>query len=344
MNKGMVNMQRNPYFDNAKLILIFLVVFGHMIQPFKGDSALTGTLYTWMYTFHMPAFILIAGFFAKGSGKIDYIIKLGKKLLIPYLIFQAIYSIYYVYIGKNDTLTGSVFHPHWSLWFLVSLFCWHILLILFRKIPPLLGISIAVLFGIIIGYFDQVGHTFSLSRTFVFFPYFLIGFWTTEQQIRQLGRKSIKIASSIVLVMVAVIIYFAPDIHTGWLLASKPYTDLGAPLFGSFARMSVYMTSIIMVTSVLAWIPSKRFSFTSLGARTLYVYLLHGFFIQLFRQWGMFRADNIIDLLGLAFITLVIVFILSSRTVIMIWQPLIEGSVSAFRKAMRSKKEGINEG
>jgi len=46
----------------------------------------------------------------------------------------------------------------------------------------------------------------------------------------------------------------------------------------------------------------------------------------------------------LAFITLVIVFILSSRTVIMIWQPLIEGSVSAFRKAMRSKKEGINEG
>src|SRR5690625_3691176 len=337
-------MKRNAYFDNAKIILIFLVVFGHMIQPFRDDHAMVGTLYTWMYTFHMPAFILIAGFFAKGSGKMDYIIKLGKRLLIPYLIFQAIYSIYYFYIGKDGWLTESIFYPHWSLWFLMSLFCWHLLLILFRKIPPVLGISIAFLFGVIIGYFDQVGHTFSLSRTFVFFPYFLLGYWMSKQQIMQLGRKGVKMVSGIVLVAAAVIIYYAPDIHTGWLLASKPYTDLGAPLFGSFARMSVYMTSIIMVTSVLAWIPSKRFSFTSLGARTLYVYLLHGFFIQLFRQWGMFRADNIIDLLSLAFITLVIVFILSSRTVIMIWQPLIEGSVSAFRKAMRSKKEGINEG
>src|SRR5690625_3011147 len=108
--------------------------------------------------------------------------------------------------------------------------------------------------------------------------------------------------------------------------------------------MSVYMISIIMVTSVLAWIPSKRFSFTSLGARALYVYLLHGFFIQLFRQWCMFRADNLIDLLILAFIILVIVLILSSRTVIMICQHLIKYLVLAFRKAMRSQKKGRNEG
>lgn len=332
-------MERNAYFDNAKLILIFLVVFGHMIQPFKGDSAFTGTLYTWMYTFHMPAFILISGFFAKGSGNIDYIIKLGKKLLIPYLIFQAIYSIYYFYIGKTDSLTGNVFYPHWSLWFLISLFCWHILLILFRRIPPLIGLSIAFIFGIMIGYFDHVGHTFSLSRTFVFFPYFLLGYWITEKQIMQLGRKSVKIMSIVILLSVAAIIYFAPDIHTGWLLASKPYTDLGAPLFGSFARMSVYMTSLIMVASVLAWIPSKRFSFTSLGARTLYVYLLHGFFIQFFRQWDLFQGEGLIDVLGLAFISLSIVFLLSSRTVIMIWQPLIEGSASAIRRAMGTRRE-----
>src|SRR5690625_300614 len=268
-------MERNAYFDNAKLILIFLVVFGHMIQPFKDDSVFIGTLYIWMYTFHMPAFIFIAGFFAKGSGKMDYIIKLGKKLLIPYLIFQSIYSIYYFFIGKSDSLSGSVFYLHWSLWFLVSLFCWHILLIFFRRIHPVMGVAIAFLIGIIIGYFDQVGHMFSLSRTFVFFPYFLLGYWITEKQMMQLGRKSIKIVSCIVLVVIAIIIYYAPEIHTGWLLASKPYTDLGAPFFGSFARLSVYITSIVMLTSVLAWIPSKRYSFTYLGSRTLYVYLIH---------------------------------------------------------------------
>ena len=31
-------MERHAYFDNAKLLLIFLVVFGHMIQPFVSQS------------------------------------------------------------------------------------------------------------------------------------------------------------------------------------------------------------------------------------------------------------------------------------------------------------------
>ena len=57
-----------------------------------------------------------------------------KKLIIPYLIFQTLYTIYYFLIGKADWQTG-VFYPQWSLWFLFSLFSWHILLVLFKKIP-----------------------------------------------------------------------------------------------------------------------------------------------------------------------------------------------------------------
>lgn len=127
-------MERNAFFDNAKVILIFLVVFGHMIQPFVGDSKSTEAIYIWIYTFHMPAFILLAGFFAKGSGNKKYIWNLMKKLIIPYLIFQTLYTIYYFLIGKADWQTG-VFYPQWSLWFLFSLFSWHILLVLFKKIP-----------------------------------------------------------------------------------------------------------------------------------------------------------------------------------------------------------------
>src|SRR5699024_11223405 len=98
-------MERNAYFDNAKLLLIFFVVFGHMIQPFIDDSVYVGTFYTWLYTFHMPAFIFLAGFYAKGKNSLDFILSLAKKLLIPYLIFQAIYTIYYFYIGKSGWLT-----------------------------------------------------------------------------------------------------------------------------------------------------------------------------------------------------------------------------------------------
>src|SRR5699024_11781937 len=103
--------------------------------------------------------------------------KFSKKYIIPYYILQILYTVNYIFIEKSDWYTDTIFYPHWSLWFLFSLFCWHLLLILYKKIPPFLGISIALAVGILIGFADNVVHTFSLSITFVFFPYFLIGFW-----------------------------------------------------------------------------------------------------------------------------------------------------------------------
>src|SRR5690625_3949932 len=158
-----------------------------MIQPFT-EIAGVNTLYTWIYTFHMPAFILLSGFFAKGSGSIEYIIKVAKKLLLPYIIFQILYTVFYFFIGKDGWQTG-IFYPHWSLWFLFSLFCWNILLIYFKKWRPFIGIPISVLIGLIVGYFGDIGHTFSLSRTFVFFPFFLAGYWLTKEQILLVKQK-----------------------------------------------------------------------------------------------------------------------------------------------------------
>ncbi|WP_210470381.1 acyltransferase family protein [Sporosarcina sp. 6E9] len=323
-------MERNAFFDNAKLVLIFLVVFGHMIQPFIDGSSGINTLYMWIYTFHMPAFIFLAGFFAKGSGHIRYIFNLAKKLLVPYLIFQLLYTIFYYYIGKNGWQNG-VFYPQWSLWFLFSLFSWHILLSFFKKVPALFSVALAVLIGVIIGYFGEIGHAFSLSRTFVFFPFFLLGYWVKEDQVVWLKRKSVKIASLIVLAVVAVAIYFAPEFNSGWLLASKSYGDLDMPAFGGVARLLVYITSAMMAISILAWIPQTHNRLTHFGTRTLYVYLLHGFLIQLFRKGDVFQVNTIYDLLGIALISAVIVLLLSTKPVQGVWQPFIEGRITILK-------------
>ena len=91
-------MHREAYFDNAKLLLIFLVVFGHIIQHLKSSIPLADVLYQWVYLFHMPAFVFVSGFFAKGSGKKSYIMKLVKRILLPYVIFQVFYTMYYFII------------------------------------------------------------------------------------------------------------------------------------------------------------------------------------------------------------------------------------------------------
>ncbi|HLS61218.1 MAG TPA: acyltransferase family protein [Virgibacillus sp.] len=326
-------MDRNPYFDNAKVVLIFLVVFGHMIQPFIGDSHGMNTLYMWMYTFSMPAFIFLAGFFAKGSGTKEYVLNLAKKLLLPYVIFQLLYTGYYFYIGKTDWL-ASIFYPHWSLWFLFSLFCWHILLYWFKKMPALLGIAISIQIGLFIGYIGDIGHTFSLSRTFVFFPFFLTGYWVTKDHMMFIKRRIVKAIALLTMVIVAIAIYYVPEINSGWLLASKSYVDLGMPEYGGFARLLVYITSTMMAISVLAWVPAKKLRITKLGSRTLYVYLLHGFFIQFFREADLFEVTGVFDLIGLGAVSAAIVVILSSKPILGIWQPLVEGKASIIREAI----------
>ncbi|QUW23888.1 acyltransferase family protein [Sporosarcina sp. Marseille-Q4063] len=334
-------MERNAFFDNAKLVLIFLVVFGHMIQPFIDGSSGITTLYMWIYTFHMPAFIFLAGFFAKGSGSMSYIVNLAKKLLVPYLIFQLLYTIFYYYIGKNGWQAG-VFYPQWSLWFLFSLFSWHILLSVFKKIPAFFSVSLAVLIGIIVGYFGEIGHAFSLSRTFVFFPFFLLGYWVTEGQVMWLKRKSVKIASLVVLAVVGVAIYFAPDFNSGWLLASKSYGELDMPAFGGLARLLVYITSAIMAISILAWIPKAHNRLTHFGTRTLYVYLLHGFLIQLFRKGDVFQVNTFFDLLGIALLSAVIVLLLSTKPVQGIWQPFIEGRITIIKNVFERTADRLD--
>src|SRR5699024_4333587 len=139
-----------------------------------------------------------------------------------------------------------------------------------------------------------------------------------------LKHHTVKIASVLVLLGVGVLIYFAPEMNSGWLLASKSYSTLGLPTYGGIARFAVYITSTLMAASILSWVPVKKFIFTNIGSRTLYVYLLHGFFIQYFRQADMFSVNNVLDLVGLFALSALIVLILSSKPVLGLSRPVIE--------------------
>lgn len=51
--------ERSLYWDTIKGLLIILVVFGHC------GTAVGNNLLSVIYSFHMPLFILVSGFFSK---------------------------------------------------------------------------------------------------------------------------------------------------------------------------------------------------------------------------------------------------------------------------------------
>lgn len=315
-------MKREAYFDNAKWILMFLVVFGHVIQPFK-DQHVYSVLYQWVYTFHMPAFIIVSGYFAQAKLNKAYVGKLFKKLLLPYLSFQAIYTIYYALIGKSGWWKPP-FEPQWALWFLVSLFCWHIMLYWYRSLPKHVAIFISIQIGVLVGYMSGIDHSFSLSRTFVFFPFFLIGYWISTEELHWLRETRTKVLALGVMVAVALAIIFGPSYETEWFFGSKSYVTLGMPEWGGFVRFGSYIVSVLMALSVLSWIPTKTYTWTKYGAYTLYVYLLHGFVIQVIREHDLIAVYSPFDLVYLATFSLLLMGLFVSRPVVSLVSPIIQ--------------------
>lgn len=320
--------KRSQYFDNAKFILIFLVVFGHVISPLKEKDSFLITLYSGIFLFHMPAFIFISGFFSKNFRKKGHFLKIVKHVLVPYFIFQVIYSLFYYWTGQEDKLTFDLFQPHWTLWFLLSLFFWHVLLYVFAKLRWA-GFFIALALGIGIGYFDHIGSYLSISRTFVYFPYFLLGYLLKPEPLKKLLKNRFAIPAG-TMIMLAVFLVFAPAFprySMAWLLGDTSYQGMGGEqMTDGLIRALQYIGTFISILGFLMIIPSKKFKLTVIGQRTLYIYLFHGFFIKLATTY---LSDDFLDAISgnyllLILVSLTICMALGSYLIKKYTRPLIE--------------------
>ncbi|WNB91357.1 acyltransferase family protein [Bacillus sp. NEB1478] len=331
--------ERDYYFDNAKFILIFLVVFGHFISPIKGQNEWLYTIYNFIYTFHMPAFILIGGFFTKGVWRDGYLTKIFKKIFIPYLIFQIVYSFFYYDLYGKSEMKLDFFDPHWTLWFLLSLLFWNVLLKLFVKMKHPLILAIGI--GVAVGYIHELGTFLSLMRTFVFFPVFLLGHLLEKRDFKKIMKPSRKAAAAVFLVVLFITYhFFLPNGMKEWFLASSSYSEIIGykTWFGGLIRLVMYGVMFLATFSVLALIPRRKMFFTAFGERTLYIYLLHGFILKYLFTTELFASikENGLYFMLLFFAVIVTLF-LASKPVIAIAQPLIELRWSKLKQLFKQK-------
>lgn len=93
------------------------------------------------------------------------------------------------------------------------------------------------------------------------------------------------ILGGIFIVLLLSFITLHPNLNDKWFLGSKPYANfVEVKSLGLFIRALVYLISFGSIAAFFSFIPRKRLFFTKWGKNTLYVYLLHGFFIKFFRE------------------------------------------------------------
>lgn len=310
--------KRNPFFDNAKFLLMVFVVFGHLIQSFIEDRSFNYDLYLFIYSFHMPAFIFISGYFAGSFTRKDNQIRSNFcKLIIPYIIFQWGYALYYYLLGITDTFSFGLLIPNWSLWFLLSLFFWQMSLYLFSKMPPAVGIGISILGSVLIGYFPFISNELTIQRTFVFLPFFIMGYYLKEDGIQIIYQSKWRKWLPIGLIIVFLTIRYGYDIDKYLFFGSMPYEDfLDFPKVGVFVRLFSLMLGVLGTVSFLSLVPVNHKFFTKYGENTLVVYLFHGFFIRALRAQGLEQYDlSIVGLFALLVGSFILTILLASKPV-----------------------------
>lgn len=126
---------RIQYFDAVKLLAICLVLYGHCEQHFLSGHPYDSPIYIYIYSFHMPLFMLISGFFSHSVMKLEFwdaIKKKSRQLLLPCIIWGL--AIIAIRLLLGDGLEPKTILLN-DLWFLKSLFICIFLMYVYERIP-----------------------------------------------------------------------------------------------------------------------------------------------------------------------------------------------------------------
>lgn len=326
--------QRIYKLDNFRAVLIILVVFGHACQFLTFPQNLTG--FKLIYTFHMPAFVFLTGICSKpGDPK-----KVVRRFLLPYAVFQVIFY-FFLKLFIDPETTFSLITPIRHLWYLLSVAIWKSLLPLFdtgdRK-KQLLFVCLSFAAALAVGFLTEFGKVLSLSRTVLFFPFFLIGYYLKDLLTDPKGictkapAKFIALAAAVIYILV--ILLLKKQLPANTLFGIMPYSP-GKHGFG-WRALTLLLASLI-TGALFILMPEKKVPLLStLGTRTMPVFLFHMFVMLYLNHY----ADSVPHQLWFALaVSAACVIVFAQKPFVWLASPLTE-----LQKLREKKKENEKTG
>ncbi|KUO05317.1 acyltransferase family protein [Streptomyces caeruleatus] len=300
------SQQRDAFFDNAKYAAIVLVAVGHAWEPLRDGSRTVDALYMLVYAFHMPAFIVISGYFSRGfDGRPRQLRRLVTGLLVPYVVFETAYTLFTRWTDREPDRPVSLLDPLYLTWFLAALFLWRLTTPLWRRVR--LPLPLALAMAMLATLSPSIGNDLDLQRALQFLPYFVLGLLLKPEHFRMVRRRAVRIAAVPVFAGAFVVAYWAvPRMTGGWFYHRDSAEELGAPAwYGAVMTPVLFACSLVLVACFLAWVPGRRLWCTVLGTGTLYGYLLHGFVAQGSKYFGWYDPAWVQRPLGAVVVTAV---------------------------------------
>lgn len=261
--------QRNYKLDNIKAILIFLVVFAHLLE--FNLVGINKIIYMIVYSFHMPLFVYISGYFSKNLRKKDI-----NRILLPFIFAELIFLAISLF---KFFMFGVTIRIYWITWYLFALFIWKIVRPLFVKMKKywLLVVFVSIVVSLLIGFLN-LGR---IVRIITFLPFFLLGMYAKENnfQINLKHKKWLTITLSVLIsIFLCFLIIFSNYFQPNWFYITSTYVGT----YTIWMRLLLYVVSIMFIAFALLIINNKENNlFNKISSITLEIYLGHGLILYI---------------------------------------------------------------
>lgn len=270
--------KRQAFYCNVKAVLLFLVIYGHLIEARIEDSDLLLWQYRLIYAVHMPMFAFVSGMFLKTK---QACVRQMKASLKYYVLCQTVYVAVTLVTGTGQP---SFLIPCWHLWYLLSMFWWALVCLAVGNTKKPLVQTAVMFFSIVLaclcGNWNSIGRVISLSRTLCFLPYVLLG-RRLPVDLNFSGIRWICVGLGGFCVGVYCIIASIVPVEFFYHAASYETIQISN---GAVFRLMSYGIALGIGAFLFSVIPSGRFEISKAGSDTLFVYLLHGPVVKLLQK------------------------------------------------------------
>ena len=253
--------KRIPYLDFLKFFAIVSVLLGHSVEQTTGNDFWDNPIWAFIYTYHMPLFMLLCGYFFGSSLKLSFTELVKKKfsqLIVPSVSAWLLMYLFVHTTGYNpcpELMDFSWFGFMNAVWFLKCVFFCYLIGWLFMKM--LANVWLSVLTSTLLVHLSPVFNTDNIN---FMLPMFWLGYlchlyqpWIDQH------RKALSIGS---LIMFAALlpcwsgrltVYMVPIQFIDWTPLQIDEQNLLISLY----RMLIGMTGSMVFFLLSPWIYNR---------------------------------------------------------------------------------------
>ncbi len=182
-------MERNKTVDILRGIATLAVLLGHAIQRGLITGYVDNIVFRFIYSFHMPLFIILSGYtlyLSNPKYDVNFLWKKVKRLLFPTILWSYIMyvtkDLWFVGIKPFITFPDSILsytktlllHPDYIYWFLYIIFIFSIVFYIAKKLPKNYFGPTLLIIGCI--FWILPVEYFGMYNLRLYFPLFVLGY------------------------------------------------------------------------------------------------------------------------------------------------------------------------